>query len=183
MSASWTTFPCFVSTLSRSGAVVRVYPLPFSLAQNDSRWERPGIVDRYDLHKSPYVSGCLIALLFTLTKPAPAPDLLVSPSLRPLFSSLVLRIFPRCLVADHHRLAPRGKCRLHIHSLVLRLDGSFSRLSFRWVYLAGSAGSDSDSSRIVSQFSIDIFNRRIVGRVFLGCGCPLERGLEAISKE
>ncbi|KAH6847260.1 hypothetical protein B0I37DRAFT_140873 [Chaetomium sp. MPI-CAGE-AT-0009] len=53
------------------------------LLRNDSRWKRPGIVDRYDLHKSAPVSGCLIASLLTLTKPTPEPDLPVFP---PLFS-------------------------------------------------------------------------------------------------
>jgi hypothetical protein len=42
-------------SLRRSGQILSSSIL-LSCA-NDSRWKRPGIVDRYDLHKSPHVSG------------------------------------------------------------------------------------------------------------------------------
>jgi hypothetical protein len=83
------------------------------------------------------------------------------------------------LVADHHGLASHGKCRLHIHSLVLLLDLSSSRLSFRWVYFAGSAGSDSDS--FTHYFSIDFFLIAGLLEGFPGIGCPLE-GLRQSAK-
>jgi hypothetical protein len=171
--APWSTFPRFVSAPSRPGAVVRRCSLPFfsSRCRTNSRWKRPGIVDRYDL---PQISPCfwlLDRLARLLTKTA-TPRTRASGRLPP-FLLLPCRIhrwccasFSRCLVADHHRLASRGKCRLHIHSLVLLLDESSSRLSFRWASFAGSAGSDSESSHTRSWFSIDYLIAGLLGTGF-----------------
>lgn len=61
------TFPFFVSALScpeswRSGQTA---PRPPNLPLGQQPPQETGIVDRYDLHKSAHVSGCLIAWRFS----------------------------------------------------------------------------------------------------------------------